>query len=150
MKPFERILIATDFSPCADAAAAVAAQLAGQLHAVVHVVNVVDTTALYDAYGDVAYRTHRIGEIRGEATQRTEAFAARHFGGLEQVRIYVADGDTTHLEIIRAAQELGCDLIVMGTHGATGLAHLILGSVAEKVLHKSTVPVLAVRSPEAS
>jgi nucleotide-binding universal stress UspA family protein len=59
----------------------------------------------------------------------------------------VRDGYTS-LEIMQAARELGSDLIVMGTHGRTGLAHLVIGSVAEKVVRKSTVPVLTVRGPE--
>jgi nucleotide-binding universal stress UspA family protein len=51
-----------------------------------------------------------------------------------------------HLEICAAADEIGADLIVMGTHGRTGLSHVILGSVAEKVVRKAQCPVLTVRS----
>ena len=48
------------------------------------------------------------------------------------------------LEIIRYAKELEIDLIVLGTHGRTGLAHVLLGSVAERVVRKSPCPVLTV------
>lgn len=48
-------------------------------------------------------------------------------------------------EIVRFAREFGCDLIVMGTHGRTGLGHLALGSVAEAVIRRSPCPVLVVR-----
>jgi universal stress protein A len=48
-------------------------------------------------------------------------------------------------EIIRAAREVGADLIVMGTHGRDGLEHLVLGSVAEKVVRESVCPVLTLR-----
>lgn len=49
-------------------------------------------------------------------------------------------------EIIRMAQETHCDLIVMGTHGRSGLAHLLMGSVAEKVLRRASCPVLTVKA----
>jgi nucleotide-binding universal stress UspA family protein len=50
--------------------------------------------------------------------------------------------------IVRFAKDKEVDLIVMGTHGHTGLAHLLLGSVAEKVVRKAPCPVLTVRHPE--
>ena len=52
------------------------------------------------------------------------------------------------LEIINAAQSEGVDLIVMGTHGRTGLAHVLMGSVAERVVNKAPCPVLTVRHPD--
>jgi len=50
-------------------------------------------------------------------------------------------------EIINAATEISVDLIVIGTHGRTGISHVMLGSVAEKVVRKSLCPVLTVRMP---
>jgi nucleotide-binding universal stress UspA family protein len=52
---------------------------------------------------------------------------------------------TTHTEICSAADQLGVDLIVIGTHGRTGLSHVLLGSVAEKVVRHARCPVLTVR-----
>jgi nucleotide-binding universal stress UspA family protein len=52
------------------------------------------------------------------------------------------------LEIINAAQSEGADLIVMGTHGRSGLAHVLMGSVAERVVNKAGCPVLTVRHPD--
>lgn len=52
------------------------------------------------------------------------------------------------VEILVTAQNEKVDLIVMGTHGRTGLAHMLIGSVAERVVHKSLCPVLAVRHPD--
>jgi len=146
MNPIERILVATDFSAGAEAAAETALQLARQLKASVDVINVVDTSPLIDAYGDVAFRTQRINEIRQAAQEKTADFAAHHFRDLEGTRVYVRDGEI-FLEILAAARELGSGLIVLGTHGRTGLAHLLIGSVAEKVVRKSTLPVLTVRGP---
>ncbi len=51
------------------------------------------------------------------------------------------------VEIINAAKEKGVDLIVMGTHGRTGIAHVVIGSVAENVVRKSHCPVLTVKHP---
>lgn len=59
----------------------------------------------------------------------------------------VAEG-TPFEEIVRFARDKDIDLIVMGTHGHTGLAHLFLGSVAEKVVRRAPCPVLTVRHPE--
>jgi universal stress protein A len=50
-------------------------------------------------------------------------------------------------EILRVAQDVKCDLIVMGTHGRTGLAHFLMGSVAEQVVRKATCAVLVVKTP---
>ena len=52
------------------------------------------------------------------------------------------------LEIIRCAEQIGADLIVCGTHGRTGLKQAIIGTVAEKVVRKSRIPVLSIRHPE--
>ena len=52
------------------------------------------------------------------------------------------------LEIIKAAKEKEVDLIVMGTHGRTGLAHVLIGSVAEKVVHHAHCPVLTIKHPQ--
>ncbi len=52
------------------------------------------------------------------------------------------------LEIIKVAKEKEVDLIVMGTHGRTGLAHVLIGSVAEKVVHHAHCPVLTVKHPQ--
>ncbi|EMP8612981.1 universal stress protein, partial [Acinetobacter baumannii] len=55
------------------------------------------------------------------------------------------EGFVVHEEIIQAAQELNADLIVMGSHGRTSVRKLVLGSVAQKVLGESHIPVLIVR-----
>ena len=54
----------------------------------------------------------------------------------------------TFLEIIQAARDDNVDMIVMGTHGRTGLAHVLIGSVAEKVIREAPCPVLTVKHPE--
>lgn len=58
----------------------------------------------------------------------------------------VAEGEPAP-QILRVAQEIGCDLIIMGTHGRTGLKHLLMGSVAEEVVRKASCPVLTLKTP---
>lgn len=62
------------------------------------------------------------------------------------VEYLLSEGDPAE-EIIRATQESGAELIVMDTHGRTGLQRLLVGSVAEHVIRRATCPVLVVRSP---
>ena len=61
------------------------------------------------------------------------------------VETKLLEGFVVHEEIIQAAQDLNADLIVMGSHGRTGVRKLVLGSVAQKVLGESHIPVLIVR-----
>lgn len=149
MKSFDRIVVATDFSSCSDAAAAVAAQLARQLDVTILVVHVIDTSGIMDGYGDTQFRTDRLHEVRRAAHDRTARFAARHLGTLDNVHVHVADGRDVATAILDAANQLGADMIVLGTHGTTGLAHMILGSVAERVVRASVIPVLTVREADA-
>jgi nucleotide-binding universal stress UspA family protein len=145
MKPIRRLLVATDFSPSADAAAGVAAQLAEQLNAMIELLTVIDTSGWTETSGDPASHRQRVEALREEARRRAQAFADRHFARIDDVRVHVRDGEQAFREIVRAGDALQCDLIVMGTQGTTALAHLLIGSVAEKVVRTSAIPVLTVR-----
>ena len=152
MHALQRLLVATDFSPCADAAAALAAQLARQLPAALHVMTMVDTSAVRDAAGGADVGALRIDALLAQARQRLQAFAEGHFAGIEPVHLEVVDGGADPdacADILRAGTRLGCDLIVLGTHGRSGLDHLVFGSVAEKVVRSSPIPTLTVRRPAA-
>lgn len=146
MATFERILVPTDFSESSQAAADLAAELARRLGSEVRAVTVVDTRPLEHAYGDEAFRYQRIEAIRSEAQQELDRFVGKHFAGCAKVEAIVRDGDAFS-EILAGATDTGCDLIVMGTHGRTGLVHLLIGSVAEKVVRHAPIPVLTVRPP---
>ena len=63
------------------------------------------------------------------------------------VRTIVSTGNAAD-EIIKAADDTGADLIAMSTHGRSGLKRLAFGSITDKVLHRSNIPVLTVRAPE--
>jgi nucleotide-binding universal stress UspA family protein len=67
--------------------------------------------------------------------------------GAPDVRMVWSEGITPWYELVRRAEEYGHDLIVLGTHGRTGLKHAFIGSVAERVVRHASCPVLTVRKP---
>ena len=81
--------------------------------------------------------------LRDEAMRRLEGLR-RDAGAEREAEVCVVRGNPARM-IARFAQEEGCDLVVMATHGASGLHHALVGSVTRKVLHLATVPVLVVR-----
>jgi nucleotide-binding universal stress UspA family protein len=78
------------------------------------------------------------------ARDAMERFLAEHFQGFPDVETRVASG-VPYREIVRAARETAAGLIVIGTHGRTGVEHVIFGSTAEKVVRMAPCPVLSVR-----
>ena len=80
-----------------------------------------------------------------------DEIAARHRGAVPETTT-VAIGGKPCAEILRYAEERGVDMIVLGTHGRTGLAHFLIGSTAERVVRTSSCPVLTIRAatPEES
>lgn len=74
-------------------------------------------------------------------------FCRSHLGGFENYETSVVSGVPFNV-ILNTAEELKADLIIMGTHGRTGLDHVLFGSTAEKVVRKSEIPVLTVRIEE--
>lgn len=88
-----------------------------------------------------------IEEIENASRERLE----RILGDFADLGVTVQSrviGGIPFLEIIRVAREEEIDLIVMGTHGRTGLEHLLIGSVAERVVRKAPCPVLTVKHPQ--
>ncbi len=81
-------------------------------------------------------------DLRKEAREKLRALVPASLQNLIHLQVQI--GDPAH-EILHVAQEARVDLIVMGTHGRTGLSHLWLGSVAERVVRQSLIPVLTIR-----
>lgn len=136
---FERILIPTDGSQPARDAAETGMDLAVEQGATVHILYVVTpihageggTGQVIEAMRDAGERT--VSELAEEAEAR----------GLE-VATQVTMG-TPHQHILEYAETNDIDVVVMGTHGRTGLGRYLLGSVTEKVVRLSDVPVLTIR-----
>ena len=145
---FQRILCPTDFSPVAAAALERATMLARTFGAELILVHVVQTFAypVFDL-GLVGVMPQLQEEQVQRARERLEQTKAGLGGGLV-VRTDLRTGDARE-QVLAAARDAKADLIVMGTHGHTGLAHVLLGSTTERVVRLAECPVLTVRLPKA-
>jgi len=138
------ILAATDFSQTAERAEDFARELSRRFQAQLHLLHV--TVILEDPHIEEDHR-QRLEELvaSGDDARRKDLESgSENQPGLE-VTPHMVRGLAPAEVIVETASNLGCELIVMGTHGRRGLSHLLLGSVAERVLRTSSVPVLTVR-----
>ncbi len=149
MIPFQRILLPTDFSNNAKSAQDYACELADQFGAQLHVLSVVQDVALVlpETGMFLTIPLPSVQEIVETAETALKSVLDPVWSSQHDVVLKVLVG-VPFLEIVQYSQDAQMDLIVMGTHGRTGLRHALLGSVAERVLRKSTCPVLTVRSRE--
>jgi nucleotide-binding universal stress UspA family protein len=149
MKPFEKILLATDFSDYSEVACEYALSLAKTYNSsllVLHVINEpVDLRGFYVPH--ISFEELE-KEIVAGAAQMVEAFCRDNLKDFESVETEVVTG-VPYEEIIRTATEKESSLIVIGTHGRTGLDHLIFGSTAERVVRSAPCPVMTIRLPVA-
>jgi nucleotide-binding universal stress UspA family protein len=150
MALIHRILVATDFSDSARGALDHGGTLAAQLGVPLVLLHVYVNPVVVAPDGYMMATLEDPAAMRGqlEAALARLRSRARELGA-RSVEVALGEG-TPWSEIIRIARERQCDLIVMGTHGHSGLSHFLLGSVAEKVVRKAEVPVLIVRSTEAA
>ena len=147
MKPtIKRILVPTDFSIPSEEAVDYAAAIAARFGATVHLIHVVhDPMAAQGAWEVYLPDSPHVRETRHrDAKDRLWSIASSHETAGVRMTSEVRFGSPME-EILAAATAYGCDLIVMGTHGRTGLPHLLLGSIAERVIRTAPCPVLAVR-----
>jgi len=131
---FTRILVPTDFSRASDAALTHARMLAGSSGATVHLLHVVDNAVLATVLADPY-------DYESAAYEKLQRLSGENPGGILAVQRSEAPADA----ITRYARAHNIDLIVMGTHGRGRVAHLLLGSVAEKVARTAPCPVLTMR-----
>ncbi|MFZ5876482.1 MAG: universal stress protein [Nitrospirota bacterium] len=139
------ILVPTDFSEGSQTALDYAVHLAKSFRAKIVLLHVIETTTytmtealqLVNVYTVVKTAVEPVLDQMVQDLQRMDVSASRS----------MAQGAAAH-EIVSQARDVGADLIVMGTHGRRGVNHLLVGSVAERVVRTSTCPVLTVRQPE--
>lgn len=143
MAPFRVILAATDFSPGARQAVSAAVDLAAAIGARLHLVHAftLPSDGISEA-GPMLPTLER--DLTDHALRELEqaALRPRQLGCMGQL---VLREGTPRDVILSVADELGADLIVVGTEGRQGVARAVLGSVAERVLRQARCPVLAVR-----
>lgn len=144
MVSYSNVLVAVDLSEESAEVAEKARDLAGKYGAQLHIIHVIEPLSF--AYGgDIPMDFSGIqDEIHQQASQQLKRFGETHAMSPEQQHIVLGRPE---VEIHTKAEEIGADLIVVGSHGRYGLA-LLMGSTANGVLHGATCDVLAVRVGE--
>ncbi|ULQ51923.1 universal stress protein [Flavihumibacter fluvii] len=140
MSNIKKILIAVDGGPTSEKVASNGLQLAQQLHAELAVISVLDTTALMS---DGAVTPDELAAILKNDLKNSQQLLVDNIFKDQKVWTFVENGKPVDA-ILKVADEWEADLIVLGTHGRAGLSHLIMGSVAEKVIRHSTKPILII------
>jgi nucleotide-binding universal stress UspA family protein len=141
MLPIRTILHPTDFSDRSAAALQLACALARDYGARLIVLHVTELPTV--AYGEGVVPPNP-EELRAAAQEQLDRLQVPHGNVRAERRLEQGDAVT---EILRVAQEAHADLIVLGTHGRTGLGRLLMGSVAEQVVRRAACPVLTVKTP---
>ena len=144
MISIRKILCPVDFSACSEHAVGYAVAFAQAYDSdleLIHVVQIIPAGLEPAAYGQVTKEMEELNASRlHELAERVKQQHVR-------VSEYVTVG-APFVEIVQRAREKDVDLIVMGTHGRSGLSHVLIGSCAERVVRKAHCPVLTVRHPE--
>lgn len=136
----KKILIAIDEGPTAEKVAQFGSQLGKQLNAEVALISVVDTTVLIT---DGGVTPKELADIEKNDLKKNQQLVIEKVFKDNKVWSFVEEGKPFEM-ILKVAEEWEADLIVLGTHGKKGLAHLLMGSVAEKVMRHSTKPLLII------
>jgi nucleotide-binding universal stress UspA family protein len=151
MIAIKTVLVATDFSEAAETALAYGRALARAFGATLHVVHVVG-----DVFAMTAVGPFNSGTVVGQLQLSLEEQARRDLDAIVReddrrelhATPVLLTGANPGAEIAAYAKQSGADVIVMGTHGRSRIASLVIGSVAEKVVRLAPCPVLTVRHPQ--
>ncbi|MFO0679318.1 MAG: universal stress protein [Polyangiaceae bacterium] len=141
------ILVPTDFSSAASVAADYAVNLAKELGAKVALLHVYEVPVLGFPEAPLVATPDMVANIVKTTQGALDVLAKRYEDRGVTVTTFLKNGDAR--EIIHAvAEEVGADLLVMGTHGRRGISRALLGSVTEEVIRTSSRPVLTLRVPD--
>ena len=149
MIALKNILVSTDFGEASDAALAYGRELARSFGATLHVLHVADDVYMRlggDAYVAVLPDLQR--DVEDSARKQLEALLIDNDPHAVPVTQAVVTSSATAAAIVQYARDADIGLIVVGTHGRGAVAHLLMGSVAERVVRTAPCPVLTVRQHE--
>jgi nucleotide-binding universal stress UspA family protein len=149
--PYKKIFVPIDDSRASMMALKEAIKIAKLAKADIFLAHVIDlaqfswgSAAYVQGAGDLSKETHEIGDkVLAHAKELLDAEDIQY-----EFCILQTIGDKIANLLIKSAADNNCDLVVMGTHGWTGVMHLLMGSVAEGVLRQSIIPVMMVRQPK--
>ncbi len=142
MSSERRIPVAVDFSAGSDEALTQAITLAKRIHAELELVYVLEAGVDVFLAGLTAFDSDPVDIHAGLARELANRAARAREKGIA-CRTLVLEGNPS-IEVTRRARDIEPELVVVGTHGRTGLSHVLLGSVAEKIVQRSICPVLTV------
>jgi nucleotide-binding universal stress UspA family protein len=143
------ILVATDFSDTSDTALTYGRDLARSYESSLHVLHVVESAVGYLADAEsIGVLMDLQAQIERHARGRLETVVTDEDRTTLHARPVILTAGRAADGIVQYAKDNAIDLIVIGTHGRSGFAHAIMGSVAERVIRLAPCPVLTVRHPE--
>ena len=146
MLSIKKILIPIDGSESSMEALRYASSFAGEFNITIYLMAVIEPHhGMYDAYAEQIILAQRESEIISVVNERLEETKKKAKEMGIQNTITVTRVGTPYAKIIEIAEEEEIDLIVMGTHGRSGIAHFLIGSVTEKVIRTAPCPVLVIR-----
>jgi universal stress protein A len=138
--PYQKILCPIDFDENSSNALERAIEIARHFNAAVFLIHAVPLVA---QFGEVSLPVDLYQDQQRAALAKLNEIAGRKLSGIEH-KTAVYAGDVAG-SILQAVEQFQPDLLVLATHGRTGLAHLVLGSVAEAVVRRASCPVLTIR-----
>lgn len=143
MPEIRRILCPVDFSEPSESALDYAVDLASKFGADVQLVHVYQLPVYALPDGAMMAGPEFTTKVTNELSKALDALAEKKAESGVKVETHLVEG-IPYREVVRLGEELEADLVVMGTHGRTGIKHLLLGSVAERVVRSSKIPVITV------
>ena len=150
MIALKKILVPTDFGEAADAALTYARALARSFEAAVDVLHVAEDVSARMFAGEIYVGVPPTlqKDVEDAARRELESRLIDNDPKPLPVRPVVVTSNAPAMTIVQYAKDMDIDLIVMGTHGRGPVAHMLMGSVAERVVRLASCPVLVVRHPE--